>query len=47
MEDQEIEKNISFEYLKRGILNYDSERIILAAQDEGLLTNGQENILTN
>jgi len=35
---QEIDKNKYFEWLKTGVLNYD-ERIILAAQDGGLLTN--------
>ena len=42
MEDQEIDENKSYEWLKRGILTNDSERIILAVQDEGLLTNGLE-----
>ena len=44
IEEEEIDKNGSFEWLKRGILNFDSERIILAAQDEGLLTNGLKKI---
>ena len=49
MEEQEIDKNKSYEWLKRGVLNFDSERIILAAQDDGLLTNGLKKIfkLTN
>ena len=28
-----------YEWLKRGVLNYGNERIILAAHDRGLLTN--------
>jgi len=44
IDEAEIDKNRSFEWLKRGVLNYDNERIILAAQDEGLLTNGLKKI---
>ena len=49
IDEEEIDKSRSLEWLKRGVLNYDSERIILAAQDEGLLTNGLKKIfkLTN
>ena len=49
MAEQEIDKNKSYEWLKRGVLNFDSERIILAAQDDGLYTNGLKKIfkLTN
>ena len=49
MEEQEVDKNKSYEWLKRGVLNFDGERIILAAQDDGLLTNGLKKIfkLTN
>ena len=36
--EQEIDKNKYFKWLKRGVLNYDNDRIILAAQDGGLLT---------
>ena len=44
IEEEEIDKSRSFEWLKRGVMNYDNERIILAAQDEGLLTNGLKKI---
>ena len=44
IEEKEIDKSRSFELLKRGVMNYDNERIILAAQDEGLLTNGLKKI---
>ena len=44
MENQEFDEIKLFEWLKRGILNYDRERIILAAQDEVLLTNGLNKI---
>ena len=49
MEEQEVDKNKSFEWLKRGVLNFDGERVILAAQDDGLLTNTLKKIfkLTN
>ena len=40
-----IDKEGSFEWLKRGALNYDGERIILAAQDQGLYTNGVKKLL--
>lgn len=45
MEEQEIDKNKSYEWLKRGVLNFDNERIILAAQDDGLLTNSLKKIM--
>ena len=40
LEEEEIDKSRSFEWLKRGVMNYDNKRIILAAQDEGLVTIG-------
>ena len=33
-----------YEWLERGVLNYDNERIILAAHDRGLLTNWPKKI---
>ena len=39
IEDEEIDRDRSFEWLKRGVLKFDGERIILTAQDGGLLTN--------
>ena len=44
MDEKEIDKEKSYEWLKRGVLNFDSERIVLAAQDEGLYTNGLKKI---
>ena len=35
-----IDKKASLSWLKKGSLGFDGERIILAAQDQGLLTNG-------
>ena len=35
-----IDKEASLSWLKRGSLGFDGERIIIAAQDQGLLTNG-------
>lgn len=40
-----INKDGSLEWLRRGVLNYDGERIILAAQDQGLYTNGLKKVL--
>ena len=44
VQELEIDQDKSFEWLKRGVLKFDNERIILAAQDEGLLTNGLKKI---
>ena len=44
IKEEEIDKCRSFEGLKRGVMNYDNERIIHAAQDEGILTNGLKTI---
>ena len=44
VQEEEIDRNKSFEWLKRGVLKFDNERIILAAQDSGLLTNGLKKI---
>ena len=35
-----IDKKGSFQWLQNGELTYDEERLILAAQDQGLMTNG-------
>ena len=35
-----IDKEESLKWLKKGRLGYDNEKIILAAQDQGLMTNG-------
>ena len=40
VQELEIDQDKSFEWLKRGVLKFDNEKIILAAQDNGLLTNG-------
>ena len=34
-----IDKEGSLDWLKNGTLYYDQERIIMAAQDQGLMTN--------
>merc|ERR1712030_239173 len=44
VQEQEIDQASSFEWLKRGVLKFDNEIIILTAQDEGLLTNGLKKI---
>ena len=35
-----IDQKGSFQWLQNGELKYDEERLILAAQDQGLMTNG-------
>ena len=35
-----IDKKASFQWLQNGELKYDEERLLLAAQDQGLMTNG-------
>ena len=35
-----IDKEESFKWLRKGKLGYDNEKVILAAQDQGLMTNG-------
>ena len=35
-----LSKEKSFKWLKKGKLGYENEKIILAAQDQGLMTNG-------
>ena len=35
-----IDKEASLQWLKHGKLPFDEERIIIAGQDQGLLTNG-------
>ena len=43
-EEDEIDRSRFFKRLKRGVLNYNNEVIILETQDEGLLTNGLKKI---
>ena len=45
MKNENIDERSSYEWLRRGILRYDSERIILAAQDQGLYTNAFKKVL--
>ena len=40
LEKPYIDKEESFKWLKKGKLGYENEKIILAAQDQGLMTNG-------
>ena len=35
-----IDQKASFQWLQNGELKYDEERLLLAAQDQGLMTNG-------
>ncbi len=35
-----IDKEASLKWLKKGRLGFDNEKVILAAQDQGLMTNG-------
>jgi hypothetical protein len=45
MKNENIDEKASFEWLRRGILQYDGERIILAAQDQGLYTNAFKKVM--
>jgi hypothetical protein len=45
LERDNIDKAGSLEWLKRGVLRFDGERIILGAQDQALYTNGLKKIL--
>ena len=40
LEKPYIDKQASLNWLKKGRLKYDDERLIIAAQDQGLMTNG-------
>ena len=40
LEKDYIDKEGSLSWLKNGVLGYDGERILISAQDQGLLTNG-------
>ena len=40
MDKPYIDKDKSYKWLKKGRLGYENEKIILAAQDQGLMTNG-------
>jgi hypothetical protein len=40
MQSESIDEVKSYEWLKSGIMKYDEERIIMGAQDQGLMTNG-------
>ena len=45
LEEDYIDKKVSLDWLKKGVLRYDSERIIIAAQDQALYTNGVKHLL--
>ena len=47
IDEKEIDKTNSFEWLKRGVLKFDSERIILAAQDDRPNEWAEEDIQAN
>ena len=42
-----IDKKGSFTWLQIGILTYNEERLIIAAQDQGIMTNGQKSVQIN
>ena len=45
LEEQYIDKDASLQWLRSGGLGFDTERIIVGAQDQGLLTNGFKKLI--
>ena len=39
-QNNDIDKQVSFQWIKNGKLKFDEERLLIAAQDQGLMTNG-------
>ena len=47
LDKEHVDKEGSLKWLRRGVLNYDGERIMMAAQDQGLVTRATLHLFDN